>query len=190
MSGIGCFEVGSIGVGYACLANVSAEQKVEILEASIVGGARFMALLRGDARAIGDALKAAQKLALADSDGVAPTWESFALDHEPAGLLDAIYSLSDQALDESLVVCEASSMSAMLSAAPAFLGDAALRALEVKSLRGGTAGALGFFTGPSAACGLAAEGARLRMKASGFRGRVETIDRPGAAFRAHFAIGG
>lgn len=188
-SALACLEIGSPALGYACLATVAKREEIDVVEASIVGGARFMILLRGPAQALSEAAHEAQRSATVGADGGAPSWESYVADAEPAGFLDAYYSLSDQALGESLVVCEASSMGALLAASEA-LASGSARPMDVKALRGSSLGAIGFFTGPASDCGLAAEAARARVKALGLNARVETIDHPPAKFREHFSLDG
>ena len=184
-----CIEIGSVAVGYAALAKACG-QPIEVIEASVVGGARFMILLRAEEAALNEAVLAARDAAIRGGDGDAPSCESEVLPREPDGLVDALYSLASQGLAESLAVCETGSMSAMLTVAGAMLGSAGVRAIEIKPLRGPGGGALGFFTGPSEEIGLAAETARSRLKTAGRSGRIETIDAPCSEFRAFFNLSG
>ena len=185
---VACLDIGSVAIGYVCL-ELASRLEIEIVEASVVGGARFQIFLRGSEAAVAEAVHAAQKSALAG--GVdATSFESEVLTPEPPGLFAAMYSLAEQRLDESLIVCEAPSMSALFAAAGVLLATGQLRAIEIKALRGATAGALGFFTGPASACGLAAEGARARWKASGRSGRIECLDAPSEKFREYFNLDG
>ena len=186
---IACVEFESIAIGYAGLAQI-AELDVEIAEASVVGGARFMIVLRGESATLIEAVRVAQKAASGGADVGGVSIETEILSVEALGFHDAMYSLAPQKLDETLVVCEASSMSALFSAATALLGADHVRAIEAKPLRGPRGGALGFFTGPATPCGLAAEAARSRWKAAGQTGRIECIDRPNARFREHFNLDG
>jgi microcompartment protein CcmL/EutN len=187
---IACIEIGSVAIGYACLAAMAESAGAEILEASIVGGARFMILLRGPGPTLAQVARSAQKMAIAKSDGNPASWECYVAATEPPGYLDALYSLAPQSLGQDLVVCEAGSMPALLVAAEALLAEGATRALEIKPLRGARGGAIGFFTGASGACGLAAEGARARMRAEAESGRIEVIERPSREFREYFCLDG
>ncbi len=183
---LGVFDVGSIALGYQALGAVTQDATLQVLEASIVAPDRFLILLQGRIEKI----RAAQ----AELGRVCETHSRDGLiDHEivtdPAtNLLSAFYSLSQQQLQEALLVVETDSVAGLVASAQTLLANHELSVLELKGTRGMQGKGLGFFTGASKKVFPAAEDIRHRLKAAVRQGRVEVIANPSSTFREFFQI--
>lgn len=173
-----------IAFGYRALELLTRRDDVRILEASPAGGGTFLILAAGEERTLQELMIEFRRTL----DGASPDLVN---DHELLGgastlLLEALYSLTGEALDESLVVIECQTISALLSISNLLIEAHALKPIEIKVHRGPNSGGYAFFTGSSAACGPAAEDARTHLRASLRVGAVEVIEAPSAEFRRHF----
>ncbi len=183
---LGVFEVGSIALGYQALAAVTKDAAIQVLEASTVAPNRFLILLH----APHENIKAAENELRHSCE--APRKDGL-VDHEVvasvhADLLPAFYSLSQQQLQDALVVVETDSVSGLVASAQTLLTSHSLTVIELKGTRGLQGKGIGFFTGPAAKVFPAAEDIRHRLKAAIRQGYVEVIANPSPSFRTFFQL--
>lgn len=182
------FDFSSIAFGYKALDVVTRANGASVLEASPSGNGRFLIICSGPS----DALQAVVNQLRSEFDGAMP---EVLVDHalvsggvEP--MKEAIYSLAQVALDDSLVVVECETVSGLLAVAEHMLEIHQMKAIELKIHRGGASGGYGFFTGESAKAAVGAEDARASLRKTLRKGHVELIDRPSNAFREFFNFSG
>jgi microcompartment protein CcmL/EutN len=162
-------EAQSITAGFKIL---NALTSAQILDAEPVGGGHFLILARGSHKELRTHTKGA-----VDAEVV---------EHIDQGVLDAVFSLASNALDESLVIAETETAAAMFSLAQTLVKDHGLRAVEIKIRKTGAAGSYGYFTGARNACETAAADARTHLSAKMRKGSVEVIARPNEHVKSLF----
>jgi hypothetical protein len=181
-------EVASIAVGYTALAALTNHPDVRVLDASPSGLGRFMILVQGEQPVLREQL---QKIR-AQLDGGS---NDLVVDHDliedfcPKAL-EAVFSLAQHELEESLVVAEADTVSGLLSLSQIMTHVHGLNPIDIKILRGAGGGGYGFFTGPTTKTAPAAEDARTHLKSAMRKGRIETIENPSDGFRRFFNLSG
>lgn len=162
-------EAQSITAGFKILNSLG---DAKILDAEPVGGGRFLILAQGAQSELRAYAKDAFDVEVIE--GVDQT------------ILDALFSLAPNALDESLVVAETETASAMLALAQTLVKQHGLRAIEIKLRKTGTGGGYAYFTGARAACEAAALDARTHLNAKLRKGSVEVIAQPNEHVKALF----
>lgn len=181
-----CAEIASIAQGYIVLNSLTMSPHLRILDASPAGN-RFLIMALGPADEVRTSVQRARDLFEGDvgvaldlevTDGIVPQ------------VLEALFSLPQIPLEESLVVVECSTVSGLVSVAQQLAGPHALKTIEIKILRSSDGRAFGFFTGSKEACIPAALDAETRMRAGGRHGHVEIIEEPTAGFRSFFNLSG
>ena len=188
---IASVEVSSIVFGYRIMDQLSKLENISILEASPAGGGSFWILVSGK-KSSSDDLQAIVKTSL---DGIGDQAKAHVLDHETIetsdhSLLEALYSLSAQKLEESLLMIESDSISAVLAAVQFAVRQRPLKMIEIKISRGSRSGGHAFLTGSRSACELGGEAARTKLKTRMSRGFVEVIGAPNEVFRQQFNFSG
>ncbi len=188
---IACVEISSIAFGYRILDQLSKLQNISILEASPAGGGIFWILLTIQNLNLAEL----QEILKTSLDGVGENVKARVLDHEiiensDQNLLEALYSLSAQKLEVSLLVIESDSMSAVFGAVHSATKQRRLKMIEIKVSRGSRPGGHAFLTGSRSECELGGEAARTKLKTRMSRGFVEVIDSPNEVFRQQFNFSG
>jgi hypothetical protein len=182
-----CIEIASIALGYRALktmTDTAEAQTWRILDASAVG-ARFMILALGETKALQDATQKAR----ASLDGALGMLVDTAMIRNLSPqVADAIFALSQVALEEALVVVECATVSGCLEAAQTLVNEHGLKAIEIRIQRASTGGAYGFFTGKTEVCGSAAEAARTHMRDDLRQGRIEVLESASTQFRSFFNL--
>lgn len=178
------FEAPSVVTGFSALAALPNEG-LHLIDASPSGGGRFLILVKGDHKLLQAAQKAMRD-AIVDEVGYDEPLDHELVEKANGKVLEAAYSLLPQQLGESLVVIETETVSAMFAAAQVFVEHQKLTPLEIKIRKTGSQGAYGFFTGPAAQCGLAAEDVRTRFKNAVREARILVFDQPNAAIKSLF----
>ena len=188
---IACFEVSSVALGYRILDQLSKLPNISILEASLAGGGIFWILASSPNPRLDD-FQAIVKTSL---EGIGDQSKAQVVDHETIetsdqNLLEALYSLSAQKLEESLLIIESDSLSAVLAAVHFATKQHQLTTIEIKVSRGSRSGGHAFLTGSQLECELARETACTKLTTRMSRGFVEVIDAPNEAFRQQFNFSG
>lgn len=188
---IACIEVSSVAFGYRILDYLSKFQNISILEASPAGGGTFWILVSGK-KSNFENLHVIVKASL---DGIGDQASAHVLDHETIetsgqDLLEALYSLSSQRLEESLLIIESDSMSAVLAAAHFATTQYLLKMIEIKVSRGSRSGGHAFLTGSRSECESGGAAVRTKLMNRMSRGFVEVIDAPNEVFRQQFNFSG
>lgn len=182
------FEISSIALGYRALDVITRVSGVEVLEASPVGGGRFLVFCSGD---IGILREASDKLRVALGAVAGEALADFALvERHGKTISEALFSLSQVQLGECLIVVECKSISGLLASAESICSFEGIEIIELKVHRGGTSGGYGFFSGPSKMALPAGEEVRTKLKSALREGHVEVIESPTERFREFFNFSG
>jgi microcompartment protein CcmL/EutN len=162
-------ETPSISAGFKILNSLS---NVKLLDAEPVGGGRFLILARGAHADLRSHSKDAFDVEVIES-----------IDQS---VLDAVFSLAPNSLEESLVVAETETAVAMFALAQTFAKHHGLRAIEIKIRKTGMGGAYAYFTGSRHACETAAADARTHLNAKMRKGSVDVFDQPNEHIQSLF----
>ena len=127
------FEIASIGLGYRALDLLTRMNSVQIIEASVVAGGRFLILAEGEAHEF-ELLSIELRAAL---EGSGENTRGAVLDHEILSLrdrtlLESIYSLSQSPLAEALIVIECETVSALLASLQLMQANHQIQIIESK----------------------------------------------------------
>ncbi len=188
---IACIEVSSTALGYRILDQVSKFNGVRIIEASPIGGGNFWILAAGDR----STFASFQNLIKASIETVGKKIVALMVDYEILELkdgliLEALYSLSAERLQEALLIVECDSVSGLLSSVQAIQEQHQLKLIEIKVSRGARTGAHAFLTGGLADCQLNAKIIRTNLNAKSRQGFVEVVEAPNDIFRKQFNFSG
>lgn len=184
-----CLEIDSIALGYRAL-NIlcdAAKDELRVIDASPIGE-RFLILALADEKVLKDSLARART-------DIEATHTASVLDAEvftsaSSEILEAMFSLQQTPLEESLVVAECESVSGCLATALTLVEGHGLKPIEIKIHRSNAKGAYAFFTGNEQACLPAAEDAKTRLKNALREGTIEVIAQPTKTFRGFFQLSG
>ncbi len=166
-------EATSVAAGFRILNSLPADRSLRLLDAEPTGGGHFLILLRG----LTSSLSALAKLN-----------RDLLIDHElieniHQDVLDATYSLAAPKLEESLIVLETETATAILSLAQTLTVEHSLKPIEIRVRKSGAAGAYAYFTGSTEQCALATEDARTRLKRTMRKGAAEFLNSPNQIVR-------
>ena len=186
---LGCVELSSLPAGYRTLEILTRDSTLHVLEASPAGAGRFMVLYEGNK----ESAKSFQHL-LHSQLNVRGAGSEI-IDHEvcpshSAQIIEAVYSLAQVPLEESLIVLECDTISALLSASHVLLENYDLKPIEIKISRAFRGGGHAFFTGSAEKCGPAGEDVRTRLTQQMRSLSIDVIDQPGSRFRQYFNFSG
>jgi hypothetical protein len=181
---LACLEIRSIARGYQVLNLLSENSGLEILEASPVDAQRFLILVEGEQAKLAKAV-----------DEVTRRAQSHFLDYEflpspqPA-LKQAIYSLQQVEIGDSLLVVETDTASRILSCAQLLMNENNLQLVEIKVGRGLRGQGLGFFTGKNSDALNGKAAVEALLKGMNRNGIAEVISEPTAKFKSYFNLAG
>ena len=181
-----CVEIASLAHGYRVLNSLTASPGLRILDAS-PAGQRFLIIALGPADEIRSAAQNARSLFEGDA-GV--SLDSEVVDGFDPQMLEALFSLPQQPLEESLIIVESATVSGLVASAQQLCGPHGLKPIELKIHRASDGRGYGFFTGPKEKCIPAALDVETRLKSADRHGRVELIEEPNAGFRTFFNLSG
>lgn len=175
-------ETAKLTNGLVAHETIAHESKdIRILEASVVGEGRFVILATGTV----PELEAAAKAVRAKLDPEEGTLDQELIEKPSRSLFECALALTQQRIEESLVVIETETVSACFAIVQTLIDNHGLKPIELRIRRSGR-GAHGYLTGSTAACGPAAEEARTRLRSAFRIGAVEWFEQPSAALRAQF----
>ena len=163
-------EAPSITAGFKILNTLT---NVKLLDAEPVGAGRFLILARGTS----------SELRTFSKD----VFDAEIIEAIDQRVLDAVFSLAPNSLDEALVVAETETTPAMFGLAQLLVTRHGLRAIEIKIRKSGLGGCYGYFTGSRTACESAASDARTDLTSKMRKGAVEVFDRPNEHVRSLFS---
>ncbi|MEK7356374.1 MAG: hypothetical protein AAB250_07985 [Bdellovibrionota bacterium] len=175
------FEAKSLPAGLVAHEEIATFGDVRILEASVCGGGRFVILATGPSVALEAGLKAVH----AKLDPETAIVDQEVLDDVDRSVFDAIHSLTQQRLEQSLVAVETETASGAIAIARHLVKHHSLKPIAIK-IRRSSSGAHAYLTGSAEACGPAAEEARTLLRAASRTGSVEWFEKPSQALKSLF----
>lgn len=180
-------EMKSIGSGYRALNELTRKSQVRILDASPLASG-FLILATGSVQD----LKETISNVLLPDQGLS---SENIIDHElieqfSKANLDALYSLAQIGLDESLAIVEFSTVTDLLRAAHLLTSTHSLLPIELKIFRSAQGGGYGFFTGKSDKVKVGVAEIQKMISGKKMEGRVEEIHQPSEIFRSYFNLSG
>jgi hypothetical protein len=182
-----CLEINSLGMGYRALNLATQESTIRVLEAAPAAD-RFLILLLSTSQKLHEVLKNIRQTV--DGAGAAEILDWEIVEKIDPGVLEGIYSLTQNELGESLIVAECATVSSLLSVAQALTMDGGLKLIELKIKRAAPGGAWGFFTGSTAEAEPAAEKIRTLFQTKMRKGKIDVITAPNESFRSFFNFSG
>lgn len=179
---LGSIEIRSMALGYRVLDSILRLTEARVLELA-PAGERLLIFLTGRKNELDEAIKSVRKqLSPADSS----LWvDSETIETESPLIQEALFSLSQVSLGESLVIVEGSTVSRVLATAHALVDEGSLKPIEIRVQRSSTGGAYGFFTGSAKDCRDAVSSLGQTLK-NGVR--IELIDHPSKGLREYFSL--
>lgn len=164
-------EAPSITAGFRFLNSLA---NVKLVDAEPIGGAKFLILAQGPAATL--------KAAAASAKGS----DFEIIEAVSQDVLDAVYSLAPNKLDESLLILESTSATALIAIAQILVKHHELRAVEIKIRKTGAGGGYAYFTGAREKCETAAIAGRAWLTTKMRDGSIEVLDQPTDLTRSLF----
>lgn len=180
-------EMKWISSGYRALNELTRKSQVRILDASPLASG-FLILATGSVQDLKETIANVLRPELGLS-------QETIVDHElieqfSKANVDALYSLAQIGLDESLAVVEFSTVTGLLRAAHLLTSDHSLLPIELKIFRSAQGGGYGFFTGKSDKVKVGVAALQKMISGKNMEGRVEEIRQPSEIFRSYFNLSG
>lgn len=155
--------------------------EVHFVEASVSGEGRYVILATGPEASLEKALKTVH----AQLDGESAIVDQELIEKPARSLFESALALTQQRLEESLLVVETETACACFAVVQALIDHHGLKPIEVRIRRSGR-GAHAYLTGPAVACGPAAEEARTLLRKALRKGEVAWFEKPSPALKAQF----
>jgi len=175
-------ETATLISGYRVL-DILTRENFHVLDASPCGDRRFLVFVSGEESRLKTALERLRVLEGMAADEIIDFALIAPIDRS---VLESVFSLTKQKLEESLLIVEAATVSACLDVAQMSAKDHGLHPIEFRIRRSGAGGAYAVLTGNSRAVTLAAEEGRTHLRHDMRDAKIETIDQPAPSFRSLF----